>query len=596
MAARVPLATVSQNAANARPMMGAPARKSLQGRPSLVGPTRTSTGGSNLAAPRRMTMCPKSFLRPDEPRDVKSIAFRNSAIERIIEFLVTHGYEHQISPKQLGNGGSGPSNKDFAQIFVFLYRQLDTNYKYPKDVKDFKLEDEVPAIFKMLRYPVAITKSQMSTIGAPHAWPYLLAALDWLVELLTYQQQLAAEEQDGIDPADTDKMFFLYTKRSYKAWMEDESGASLDAIERELNQQFASKNVVLEQEIQKMQAEVSLMESELATLRPSLLDDVQKQRSATLEKMDHTISENKALEVQIRELEGSISQLESDNDKRELDIRAAGNEKADLRTRIKTQPLSSTDVKRLANDRQKLDDALHNLLSRKSQAQLNLDGLQLEFTRAVSTLESSISEYRTLCTKLQLLPRGAKNAEGMDFELMLGTNTRADELAVLPIASTIQPLAVRQLELFGERLRATINEHQSMEVDIIKGEQQVAAKEAELSHMRDRIAQIDNAIALAKGSRETDCKDIISRVEMIEIETEQLRKDALARWQLAQVELDAAKTSLLETQTRVAQEREQREQQVMATLEMMSLFKLHVQQSLNDVQKRFGEILEEIEQ
>ena len=225
----------------------------------------------------------------------------------------------------------------------------------------------------------------------------------------------------------------------------------------------------------------------------------------------------------------------------ELEIRSAGNEKADLRTRIKMQPLSSTDVKRLASDRQKLDEALQNLLSRKSQAQLNLDGLQLEFSRAVSALESDISEYRTLCTKLQLLPRGAKNAEGMDFELMLGTSARADELAVLPIATTIYPLAMRQLELFGERLRATINEHQSMEVDIIKGEQQVAAKDAELSHMRDRIAQIDNAIALAKGSRETDCKDIVARVEMIEMETEQLRKDALARWQLGQAELDAAK-------------------------------------------------------
>jgi hypothetical protein len=41
---------------------------------------------------------------------------------------------------------------------------------------------------------------------------------------------------------------------------------------------------------------------------------------------------------------------------------------------------------------------------------------------------------------------------------------------------------------------------------------------------------------------------------------------------------DAFGCSLLETQTRVAQEREQREQHVMATLEMMSLFKLHVQQ------------------
>ncbi len=226
----------------------------------------------------------------------------------------------------------------------------------------------------------------------------------------------------------------------------------------------------------------------------------------------------------------------------EVDIRSVGTEKADLRTRIKMQPLSSTDVKRLANDRQKLDDALQNLLSRKSQAQLHLDGLQLEFTRAVSALESDISEYRTLCTKLQLLPRGAKNAEGMDFELMIGTSTRAEELAILPISSAIFPLAVRQLELFGERLRATINEHQLMEADIIKGEQLVAAKDAELSHMRDRIAQIDNAIALAKGSRETDCKDIISRVEMIELETEQLRKDALARWQLAQAELDAAKS------------------------------------------------------
>jgi hypothetical protein len=41
---------------------------------------------------------------------------------------------------------------------------------------------------------------------------------------------------------------------------------------------------------------------------------------------------------------------------------------------------------------------------------------------------------------------------------------------------------------------------------------------------------------------------------------------------------------LLETQTQVTQERELREQQVMATLEMMSLFKLHVQQVTRDAE------------
>ena len=52
-----------------------------------------------------------------------------------------------------------------------------------------KMEDEVPALFKRLRYPFAISKSALFAVGSPHTWPGLLAALAWLVELLCYEEK-----------------------------------------------------------------------------------------------------------------------------------------------------------------------------------------------------------------------------------------------------------------------------------------------------------------------------------------------------------------------------------------------------------------------
>lgn len=52
-----------------------------------------------------------------------------------------------------------------------------------------KMEDEVPAFFKRLRYPFGISKSALFAVGSPHTWPGLLAALVWLTELLCYEEK-----------------------------------------------------------------------------------------------------------------------------------------------------------------------------------------------------------------------------------------------------------------------------------------------------------------------------------------------------------------------------------------------------------------------
>lgn len=52
-----------------------------------------------------------------------------------------------------------------------------------------KMEDEVPAFFKRMRYPFAISKSALFAVGSPHTWPGLLAAMVWLCELLYYEEK-----------------------------------------------------------------------------------------------------------------------------------------------------------------------------------------------------------------------------------------------------------------------------------------------------------------------------------------------------------------------------------------------------------------------
>ena len=144
-----------------------------------------------------------------------------------------------------------PTTKDFTNIMTFLLRQID-----PHLLKGLgKLEEEVPALYKRLRYPfqaraclrvracvwcarlpptlsptpspthplthlLQISKSNLTAVGSPHTWPSMLAALTWLVELLCYQQRAEAARADvGGERARAEADFFQYVATSYRHFM-----------------------------------------------------------------------------------------------------------------------------------------------------------------------------------------------------------------------------------------------------------------------------------------------------------------------------------------------------------------------------------------
>ena len=284
---RKSLAPVSANTLNSRNSM-APARASLapgkmgMGRQSMLSGNMTSRKSSFGArqsiaqAGRRSTILGGGVGKQmDDPRNIKDKLFLQNAKHRLIEFLVENAYDRQISLKQL----EAPSTKDFLHILEFLYKKID-----PRFALSVNVAEDVPAIFKRLRYPFTLSKSHLQAVGSPHAWPSLLAALNWMVELLQYEKQVEVAMAEDLDAENPDKMFFDYLARAYELFLQGHDDD--EELEHELAQAFTSKNQSAQEELCRVSASNAKMEEEIQTLAESKLEVLQEKRSLLMKDLD----------------------------------------------------------------------------------------------------------------------------------------------------------------------------------------------------------------------------------------------------------------------------------------------------------------------
>jgi kinetochore protein NDC80 len=85
-----------------------------------------------------------------------------------------------------------------------------------------------------LGYPFTLSPAALCAVGAPNTWPSMLAAVSWLIELLSYDDVVARDEaaanggggtDGGGDSEQADKRFFRFLSSSYTAFL---SGADAD--------------------------------------------------------------------------------------------------------------------------------------------------------------------------------------------------------------------------------------------------------------------------------------------------------------------------------------------------------------------------------
>ena len=308
--------------------------------------TATATGQSR-------TNNISSASRLPDPRSIGEKQFMNNSIRQLIDYLTKHGYDGAISPKIL----SKPTNKDFMNIVLFLFKQYDPNYKFTG-----KFEDEMITMYKYLGYPFNICKSNISAVGSPHTWPTLLACIMWLVELLNYnevcdaiinsdgnqmgnQQQLSSSELDdddntntfdnnnnnNLDPSSSEKAFYRYLGKAYQLFLsgKDEQYSQLEEqfvssfenkniLIRDQYETYEKRNHALQHEIESIKNR-SLYLPELVTKKKefqanyqqfnSLIEELKRHRNQMKDKRDDKFNELNALNQVVKTLQGMVQMM-----------------------------------------------------------------------------------------------------------------------------------------------------------------------------------------------------------------------------------------------------------------------------------------------
>ncbi|XP_059714844.1 kinetochore protein NDC80 homolog [Haemorhous mexicanus] len=358
-----------------------------------------------------------------DPRPLHDKAFIQQCIKKLCEFLVENAYAHNVSMKSL----QSPSVKDFLKIFTFIYKFLCPSYELP----DSKFEEEIPKVFKDLGYPFALSKSSMYTVGAPHTWPQIVAALVWLIDCVKLynairenapsfddKQSWGGETDDGIVH---NKLFMDYCVKCYDLFMKGrDTFEELDAeVQSKLKDLFnidpfqmeslAAENKRLQEEIARLEKEKESEPDRRVTLRnvkSSLQADVQKYQAYLAN-----------LESHIAILDQKLESVNDEVETAEMEVEAMKQENARLRHILDNQKYSAADIERLNHERNELQQTINKLTKELEAEEHQLWNEELKYARNKEAIEMQLAEYHKLARKLKLIPVSAENSKGHDFEI-----------------------------------------------------------------------------------------------------------------------------------------------------------------------------------
>ena len=423
-----------------------------------------------------------------DTRNIGDKAFMNASIRALIQHLTEHGFDHPISSKIL----TRPAVKDFHNIVMFLFKQLDPNLACTG-----KFEDEVVSVFKHLGYPVQISKANIAAVGSPHAWPSLLAAIMWLIELLAYDEAAAAGaaeqlEADLEDPSSY-KSFYQYVQASYSLFLagDDDTYA---AVEDQFMQSFENTNVIAQQQVD------SLAERNAALL--AAIAEVEG-RQAYLPEIEN---KKRELESDKAKFEQLVEQLQAQRDgltkkagDREVQLEqlttaVAGvqGDMAGLRTRIATQELSPEDVRSMVAERERLEEAQRLASEGRQAVQRRVWEAEMGLRDRVQALEDSAKAYNAIAEDLKLVPHTAKNAHGLHYGLAVDVHAKkGSRLVKTDVRKDIQPALaslLAKLERTTSDYRADLAKEQD-EAEELELQSASLAEQRSLAEGRSRRAE-----------------------------------------------------------------------------------------------------------
>ena len=596
---RQTLGGLSSSQLNSRPSTGGALRVENKTRSSVAGvpghngpktPGRKTPGGTR----RRSSIFGWSQQSKLDPRPLTDKQYLNDCVRSLIAYLTTHGYDSAVSPKTLTH----PTCKDFVHIVTFLFKKVDSSLKIVG-----KMEEEVPQIFKKLKYPFPISRSALYAVGSPHSWPSLIAALTWLVELLSYEEKAAEVREKSVDGFECDtssRDFFEFVGRSYKSFLAGDDGECF-ALEDELRSNFEERDRGVAEEVERSEAEIEGLRSSISglTQRPTPLEALQ-QKKADLES---DINKFESLIEKLREhkeaVERKSSEKHDDLQRAAEDLRRVEEENKDLEEVVSNQSINKEDVTRMAQQRSKLKDILHSLTSQKDSL---LDAAledEAKFEKKVEEIEGASRQYHATADRLQLIPSTAKHAEGVDFEVSLKPHSEDGSSESLEaFASTcktkLKPALGALRESYARKTRQAGEEMAEAQEKADASEEQLAEKQEEIASLGQENQRLEEQTKQLKEQTDADLATKNAEIDRIRTDIQSLKETAVRQLEESEQQAHALRSEYDELCVTTTLETEMVNKELAAALEALIGHKLHIQQTLKRIDEQTKNYVEDV--
>lgn len=582
-------------------------RPSTSGRPSLAGARSSATGRRPSSQYGR-----ENCVQMKDPRPLSDRGYQQKMIRYLMEFLTEFHYPHQISMRIL----SAPSTKEFCNIFQFLYKYIKADTQKNTSLES-KPAEEIPRIFKMLGYPFTISKSNLHSVGSPHAWPMVLGALCWLIELIKHAMSVgqdieghvlfpednyrAGEEyQDGPQPED--KYFFRYLEKSYAAFMMGTELDELGEFDNEFIDSIRSRNAVLLEGNEDLMRDNLILEEELNALKND------SSRLQTLAERKITLTSDKEkFQNYLGDLGKSTKQLEEKNDQLVEELRglkmeqdAITQENARLQQTLNNQELSSADVERMKHEKKELQKAIEQQERERDYFNQQIWEKEMQFAKKHEETEKHVREYNEMARNLKLIPPSAENANGIDFEMHFNPHSqRPDQRAHMDFKGTIKPALLHLKQQISEKSRTTQSQVITEEEAFDQISEMVADKQEEVTALESKLQVLDKELDWKKEIMAKEYQKTTGASQGLEESVQQMREKVLESEEAVEDKESTLKEIKLRVEQSVVERQKEKEEYsdfILKASHMIMEHKTLIQNRTHELLKQAEEIYEQTKQ
>lgn len=527
-----------------------------------------------------------------DPRPIGDKMYASQCARNVVDFLAMRGFGRTLTHDKFLRD---PTTKEYFEIFKFLIAQLDPQLEITG-----KIDVEVPAIMRLLKYPVEVNRSKLQSICGPNTWPQLLAVLDWLIALIQVNDGLivpVAECVLGLGDSeadcDTDHHLLRTLQENYLEFL---SGKDDHSVEERLRQICSERLSAVQGEVERLQDHKIGMETQLQEFRSEherLLETQAAPKQLEIE-ADCLRAGIQTQEARAQRAEEEVVEVEAEGQGVLSDLELLQGNQKTLQDQVESQAYSKKDIERLKCERAHLRRMVEDLKRDAERAEQHVWELGIEESRLEEAIDRNARFVNDKAETMEDAMAAVNGPVGQELLVNVDLSEPTDALAALDFGA-LGARMEKAAEAHGEATRteeASVHEVSDEQRAV---QEELNEKDRETRRLKIRLEQLTRIREEYRVWSDAELDDARVCAEACEDAVRAASICTVAPTQSEKAEVDELRLKLVELRSQLAGDRVLMEQQHLRSQEARELHQQHVQKELRAGLESMDMLREDVE-